>query len=37
MAIRIRRGTDAQRSITTFLDGEIIWTTDLKEFWVVIR
>jgi hypothetical protein len=34
MAIRIRRGTDAQRSITTFLDGEIIWTTDLKEFWV---
>lgn len=34
MAIRIRRGTDAQRAITTFLDGEIIWTTDLKEFWV---
>lgn len=34
MAIRIRRGTDAQRAITTFLDGEIIWTTDLKEFWI---
>lgn len=34
MAIRIRRGTDAQRAITTFLDGEIIWTTDFKEFWI---
>jgi len=34
MAIRIRRGTDAQRAITTFLDGEIIWTTDTLEFYV---
>lgn len=34
MAIRIRRGTDAQRAVTTFLDGEIIWTTDTFKFYV---
>ena len=30
MALRLRRGTDAQRAIITPLDGELIYTTDTK-------
>jgi len=34
MAIRIRRGTDAQRLTVVLQDGEIAWTTDTQEFYV---
>jgi len=34
MAIRIRRGTDAQRLTVVLQDGEIAWTTDTQEFFV---
>ena len=34
MPILIRRGTDAQRTLVTFLDGEVIWATDTQEFWI---
>jgi len=34
MALKIRRGTDAQRSGVTFDQGEIVWTTDAQNLWV---
>ncbi len=34
MALRLRRGTDAQRAIITPLDGELIYTTDTKKLYV---
>ena len=34
MSLRIRRGTDAQRSGIVFDQGEIIWTTDFEQLWV---
>ena len=34
MALRLRRGTDAQRAATTPADGELIWTTDTQELYV---
>jgi hypothetical protein len=34
MSLRIRRGTDAQRSGITFDMGEIVWTTDGRQLWV---
>jgi hypothetical protein len=34
MAIRVRRGTDAQRLTVVLQDGEIAWTTDTQEFYV---
>jgi len=34
MALRLRRGTDAQRQATTPADGELIWTTDTQELYV---
>lgn len=34
MALRIRRGTDLQRSTITFQGGEIIWVTDTGKLYV---
>jgi hypothetical protein len=34
MSLRIRRGTEAQRSGITFDMGEIVWTTDGQQLWV---
>lgn len=34
MALRLRRGTDTERQLITPLEGELIYTTDLKEMWV---
>ena len=34
MALRIRRGTDAQRTGKTFEMGEIVYTTDSQQMWV---
>ena len=34
MALRIRRGTDAQRTGKTFEVGEIVYTTDLQQVWI---
>lgn len=34
MALQIRRGTDAQRSATRFGQGELVYTTDLKDLWI---
>lgn len=34
MSLRIRRGTDAQRSGVTFDQGEIVYTTDTKKLYV---
>lgn len=34
MSIRLRRGTDVERQAIIFAEGEIIYTTDLKEVWV---
>jgi len=34
MALQIRRGTDAERQTVIFNEGEVIYTTDLKEIWV---
>ena len=34
MALRLRRGTDAQRALITPLDGELIYTTDTKKLYV---
>ena len=34
MSLRIRRGTDAQRTGVTFLEGELIYTTDTKKLYV---
>ena len=34
MALRIRRGTDAQRTGKTFEVGEIVYTTDSQQVWI---
>lgn len=34
MSLRIRRGTDAQRTGKTFEVGEIVYTTDLQQVWI---
>ncbi len=34
MSLRIRRGTDAQRSGVTFLEGELVYATDTKKMFV---
>lgn len=34
MALRIRRGTESQRTGQVFNSGEIVWTTDLQQLWV---
>ena len=34
MALRLRRGTDAQRQLVTPLDGELVYTTDTKKLYV---
>lgn len=34
MALRIRRGTDAQRSGVVFESGELVWTTDGEQLWI---
>ncbi len=34
MALRIRRGTDLQRSGVVLESGEIAWTTDARQLWV---
>lgn len=34
MSLRIRRGTEAQRTGVTFDMGEIVWTTDYQQLWV---
>lgn len=34
MSLRIRRGTDAERQTVTFLEGELVYTTDTKKVFV---
>ena len=34
MSLRIRRGTDAERSGIVFDTGEIVWTTNSQQLWV---
>ena len=34
MSLRIRRGTDAQRTGVTFDQGELVYTTDGQQLWV---
>lgn len=34
MALRLRRGTDAERLTITPIEGELIYTTDLQELWI---
>lgn len=34
MALRIRRGTDAERQTITFAEGELVYTTDTKELYI---
>jgi Ni,Fe-hydrogenase maturation factor len=34
MALRLRRGTDAERLTITPAEGELIYTTDLQELWI---
>ena len=34
MSLRIRRGTDAERQTVTFLEGELVYTTDTKKVYV---
>jgi hypothetical protein len=34
MALRLRRGTDAERLTITPVEGELIYTTDLQELWI---
>ena len=34
MALRIRRGTEAQRTGVTLEIGEVVWTTDYRQLWV---
>ena len=34
MALRIRRGTESQRTGVVFDSGELVWTTDLQQLWV---
>jgi hypothetical protein len=34
MALRIRRGTDAERQTVVFAEGELVYTTDTKELYI---
>ena len=34
MSLRIRRGTDAERQTVTFLEGELVYTTDTKKVFI---
>jgi len=34
MALKLRKGTDAERSLVTFSEGELIYTTDTKQIFV---
>ena len=34
MALRLRRGTDAERLLVTPLEGELVYTTDTKKIFV---
>lgn len=34
MALQLRRGTDAERKLVTFAEGELIYTTDTKKVFV---
>ena len=34
MSLRLRRGTDAERQVVTFLEGELVYTTDTKKVFV---
>ena len=34
MALRIRRGTDAERQTVVFAEGELVYTTDTKDLYV---
>ena len=34
MSLRLRRGTDAERQTVTFLEGELVYTTDTKKVFV---
>jgi hypothetical protein len=34
MALRLRRGTDAERLTITPVEGELIYTTDFQELWI---
>ncbi len=34
MALRLRRGTDAQRQLITPAEGELIYATDTKRLWI---
>jgi len=34
MALRLRRGTDAERQLITPLEGELIYTTDTKILYI---
>ena len=34
MALRLRRGTDAERQLITFAEGELVYTTDTKKLYV---
>ena len=34
MSLRLRRGTDAERQAVTFLEGELVYTTDTKKVFV---
>ena len=34
MSLRIRRGTEAQRTGVTFDSGELVYTTDTKQLWI---
>ena len=34
MSLRIRRGTDAERTGVTFLEGELVYTTDTKKLYL---
>lgn len=34
MALKIRKGTDAERSLVTFSEGELIYTTDTKQIFI---
>lgn len=33
MALRLRRGTNAERQLITPVEGELVWTTDTKELY----
>lgn len=34
MSLRIRRGTESQRTGVVFNSGELVWTTDVQQLWL---